>query len=279
MRTHLERNLSASILALTIILVAVALPALSIDCQLECETGPAEPMPVPTGYSTPGIAYFEEPFLTSWDHVWTGCGGYEFEYRRVGSGDWHTIKVGSGSSAEIVIRMPDDPIETPANYELRVRSYWGVGCDERVYSEYSTINSIQLECGWLHCETGPQDPMPVPTSFATPLEACFEEPFDANWSHVWTGCGGYEFQYSLSGQDDWTTVKVGSGSSADIVIRRPDGQITNPTSYDLRVRSFWGVGCDDRETSAFCPTTTIDMYCSEPTLTQRITWSCIKAEY
>jgi len=279
MRTQLECNLSASILALALILVALALPAHSIDCQLECETVPAEPMPVPTGFSTPGIVYFEEPFSASWNHVWTGCGGYEFEYRQADGGDWSRVKVASGSSADIVIRMPDDPIEIPALYELRVRSYWGVGCDERVYSEYSVTNSVQLDCGWLHCETGPQNPMPVPTSFSTPLEACFEEPFYASWNHVWTGCGGYEFQYSLSGQNEWTTVKVGSGSSADVVIRRPDGPITNPTSYDLRVRSFWGVGCDDRVTSEFCPIDTIEIHCSQPTLSKRSTWSCLKVNY
>jgi hypothetical protein len=268
---------------LTICAVSVfaffALPAYSVDCFLECETGPADPMPTPTGFYTPSIAYYEEPFMASWNHVWTGCGGYEFEYRQVGSADWTTIKVASGSSADIVIRRPDGDLNMPTSFELRVKTYWGVGCDERVYSDYSEVHGIEMDCGWLHCESSAQIPMPVPTNFSNPSEACFEEPFNSSWSHVWTGCGGYELEYRRLGTAAWTTVKVGSGSSADIVIRRPDEPINDSTPYELRVKSFWGVGCDERIYSEYSAQDVIEMRCSQPVGSSVSTWSCIKSKY
>jgi len=236
-------------------------------------------MPIPTSFITPSIAYYEEPFSASWDHVWTGCGGYEIEFRQVGEESWKRRKVASGSSTDVVIRLPDGDVTIPTLFELRVRAYWGEGCDERVYSDYSELKIAQMECGTLHCETGPQDPMPVPTSFTNPSEACFGEPFNTNWSHVWTGCGGYEFEYSPSGLNEWTTIKVGSGSSAEIVIRRPDGPISDSTPYDLRVKSYWGVGCDARVYSEYSDIATIEMQCTLPVKTSCSTWTAVKVKY
>lgn len=269
-----------SIVSSAVLIIAVIVPfAKAIDCVLECETEPLDPMPIPTNFITPSSAYYEEPFSASWDHVWTGCGGYEIEFRRVGEESWKSRKVASGSSTDVVIRLPDGDVIIPTLFELRVRAYWGEGCDERVYSDYSELEITQMECGTLHCETGPLDPMPVPTSFTNPAEACFGEPFNTSWSHVWTGCGGYEFEYSPSGLNEWTTIKVGSGSNAEIVIRRPDGPISNPTMYDLRVRSYWGVGCDLRVYSDCSSLEGVAMYCSPPVNATGSTWTAIKTLY
>jgi hypothetical protein len=100
-------------------------------CPSPCSSPPADPMPVPTGLVVPDQIYFDEPFLVQWDHVWTGCGGYEIAFlcpRRL-----LTFDVVSGSTATITI--PRSGCETTADCVVRLRSFWGGTCDDRVYSE------------------------------------------------------------------------------------------------------------------------------------------------
>jgi len=109
-----------------------------------CSTPPADPMPVPTSLANPDSSYFEASFTASWDHVWTGCGGYEFEYRRAATSTWITTNVASGSEVEITIPLPEGQVNDPTSYELRVRSYWGTGSDVKEYSEYSESSNIEM---------------------------------------------------------------------------------------------------------------------------------------
>ena len=137
---------SNSVLFLAILAVVFASLFEVGTCYADCEGDPPGSMPVPTGLSNPSDGTFGEPFTPSWDHVWTGCGGYEFQYRRAGFDEWVTVNAPSGSTVDVTIRRPDGSIFDPTSYELRVRSYWGSGCDERVYSEFSVSSNIEVHC-------------------------------------------------------------------------------------------------------------------------------------
>jgi hypothetical protein len=65
-------------------------------------------------------------------------------FRRDGSSDWNVIDVVSGSDAQVNIRRPAGPVATPEVYEIKVRSYWGAQCDERLYSNPSDSGYIEL---------------------------------------------------------------------------------------------------------------------------------------
>ena len=120
-------------------------PTIEEDVEFTgCSTSAADPMPVPTGLSNPVNGTFDQTFTLSWDHVWTGCGGYEVGYRRAATSTWVTIDVVSGSSADITIELPSGSVNDPTSYEIRVRSYWGSGSDTREYSDYSASGNIEM---------------------------------------------------------------------------------------------------------------------------------------
>lgn len=251
------------------------------ECEyLLCSFLPGNPTG-PNGFTSPATGFFGNAFTASWSHVWTGCGGYEFEYRRAGYEVWYVLDVASGSSVDVKIMRPDGSIYDPTSYELRVRAYWGGGCDERRYSEYSQSNNIEMYCGPGECSTPAQVPMPVPLGLSNPVSHCFGSAFTASWSHVWGGCGGYLFEYRRYGtEDDWVVLDVASGSSVDVKIARPmDGPVSESTSYELRVRSYWGGGCDERVLSDYSQVSMIDMRCPPPISSASSTWSSVKAFY
>lgn len=117
-----------------------------IDPELEgCSTPAADPMPVPTNLENPDTAFFGTPFVATWDHVWTGCGGYEFEYRRAATNTWISTDVASGNQVSITIALPGGTVNDPTSYELRVRSYWGTDNDTKQYSDYSASSNIEMK--------------------------------------------------------------------------------------------------------------------------------------
>ena len=88
-----------------------------------CETETPSTLPVPTNLTNPSTGTFGDSFGLSWDDIWTGCGGYEAEFRRAGSAAWTRIEIFSGSSVEINIPLPFGPVDDPTGYALRVRSF------------------------------------------------------------------------------------------------------------------------------------------------------------
>lgn len=100
-------------------------------CPAPCATPPADPMPVPDGLIFPQELYFDEPFVLSWDNVWTGCGGYELWFDC--NTGLMTFDIVGGSETTITVPRPGCEVRT--NCMLILRSYWGGTCDDRVYSE------------------------------------------------------------------------------------------------------------------------------------------------
>lgn len=225
-----------------------------------CSTPPSDPIPVPTNLANPDTCKFTETFTATWDHVWTGCGGYEFGYRRAATATWITTDVRSGSEVDITIPRPDGYVNNPTSYELRVRSFWESSDSVRIYSEYSQSGNIEMALACANaCSFPPLTPMPVPTNFTSPDSATFGVPFPVSWTHVWTGCGGYEFEYRRAGTNTWLMVKVVSGSSASITIELPSPPVNNPTSYEIRVRSYWGGDCDAKVFSNYSQSGNVEM--------------------
>ncbi len=96
-----------------------------------CEDPAPETLPVPTNLIHPASASFAAPIVLSWDDVWTGCGGYEVQFRRAGALTWTSIELTGGNAVEINIELPDGTVNNPTAYSLRVRSFWGSGNDTR----------------------------------------------------------------------------------------------------------------------------------------------------
>lgn len=225
-----------------------------------CSTSAEDPMPVPINLTNPDTAYFDESFTATWDHVWTGCGGYEFEYRRAATTNWVKTNVPSGCQLNITIPKPSPPVNNPTSYELRARSYWGSGNDVKVYSKYSQSSGIELalSCG-NSCSTPAANPMPVPVNLTNPDTTYFDQSFTISWTHVWVGCGGYELEYRRAGTTTWIVTDVASGSIVNLAIPLPSPPIYNPTSYELRVRSYWGGSCDSKEYSEYSLSSNVEL--------------------
>ena len=104
-----------------------------------CSTPAPNVLPIPTNISSPNNGTFGVPFTFSWDHVWTGCGGYEAEWRPPGVFTWTTTEVSTDActglsrcSVEITI-----PSSGGMSHALRVRSFWGAGNDQREFSDWA----------------------------------------------------------------------------------------------------------------------------------------------
>lgn len=232
----------------------------TISPEDDCTTQPKDPLPIPTNLTNPDTAYFDEPFTVSWDHVWTGCGGYEFEYRRAATSIWGTVDVSSGSETDVTILKPSPPVNNPTSYEIRVRSYWESSENDRIYSGYSQSGNVEMALPCQNaCSTPATNPMPVPTNLSNPDTASFDVPFVVSWDHVWIGCGGYEFMYRRAGTSTWVTIIVVSGSTASVTIQLPSPPVNDPTSYELRVRSYWGGDCDTKVYSEYSQSSNIEM--------------------
>jgi hypothetical protein len=167
-------------------------------------------MPAPTGLVVPAEIYFDEPFTLQWDHVWMGCGGYEIAFmdRALLSFD-----VVNGGSATLTI--PRSGCETIAEYIVRLRSYWGGTCDERVYSEphpYElAVIRAREDVPLAGFRVGDGDSMTIaPGDTIGPIEVpAGSGPRDCCWM-VLAGCFGasnvWGYRYGTGGdwETDWT---------------------------------------------------------------------------
>lgn len=66
-----------------------------------------------------------------WNDAWTGCGGYEVQFRRAGVLIWNSIELGSVDTVEIIIPLLDGTVNDPPAYAFRVRLFWGFGNDTK----------------------------------------------------------------------------------------------------------------------------------------------------
>ena len=151
-----------------------------------------------------------------WDDVWTGCGGYEAEFRRAGSAAWTRIEIFSDSSVEINLPLPFGPVNDPTNYALRVRSFWGLRNDTRQFSDWSATANIEIFLSPLRSITFPQ--LALGGGFAVVLlisnranqnwtgSALLKQGNDESWSTPWTldgksGGAGSAFEISLTAHE------------------------------------------------------------------------------
>ncbi len=236
----------------------------------ECEEPAPETLPIPTNLTHAASSSFGTPIVLGWDDVWTGCGGYEVEFRRAGELTWTSIELASGNLVEINIPLPDGTVTNPTAYSLRVRSFWGSGNDTRRFSEWSAVGTIEMFTTAGGCGTVAPDPLPVPINLMNPATGSFGEPFTFTWDHVWTGCGGYEAEFRRAGSSSWVTIEISSGNGVQLSIPLPSGAVSNPTSYALRVRSFWGTENDVKQFSDWSVISNIAVFttaggCETPT--------------
>ncbi len=179
-------------------------------CPSPCSTPPADPMPVPTGLLVPDEIFFDEPFTLEWDHVWTGCGGYEVAF--LCPSQTLGFDAVSGSSATITI--PRSGCETTTECLIQLRSYWGGTCDDRVYSEshqyvLATIRARE-DVPLLAFRADDGDSATIaPGDTIGPIEV----PSDGSQDYCWMvlpGCIGarnvYGYRYTWGGdwEIDWT---------------------------------------------------------------------------
>ena len=114
------------------------------------------------------------------------------------------------------------------------------------------------------CGTLPPPMLPIPTGLMNTANGSFGTPFTLNWNHVWTGCGGYEVQYRRGATSTFVSTEVTGGGTVQITIPLPPGAVNNPTSYALRVRSFWGSGNDTKQFSPWSAIGSIEMFLPSP---------------
>jgi len=227
-----------------------------------CGTVPPDLLPVPTNLMNLATGSFGEPVAFTWEDVWTGCGGYEAEFRRAGDSSWITIQIPSGNGVELSIPLPAGAVSNPTSYALRVRSFWGMDNDFRRFSDWSVIGNIAIFTPAGGCETETPSTLPVPTNLTNPSTGIFGDPFALGWDDVWTGCGGYEVEFRRAGSAAWTRIEIFSGSSVEINLLLPFGPVNDPTNYALRVRSFWGLRNDTCQFSDWSATANIEIFLS-----------------
>lgn len=196
--------------------------SIELECQGSgCEGDPPDNLPIPTNLNLPSNANYGEQVTISWDHVWEGCGGYSLQYREAGTNNWVGISVNSGS--QVTFAIPRLVTDNHSSYAIRVSSYWGIGCDQRSFSDPIEGN-IEIECAGDGCNGEQPESVPNPTYLSHDNYAYFGTPFTVSWDHIWEGCGGYAFEYRRAGTEDWHPINVTSGSEISLVISE-SGQV------------------------------------------------------
>ena len=110
-----------------------------------CSTPAPNTLPVPTNLMNPANGSFGTAFTLSWNRVWTGCGGYEVQWRPAGVFTWASTTIStsqcSGSTCSTQISIP---ASNSKSHALRVRSFWGQGGDTRQFSSWSATGNIEM---------------------------------------------------------------------------------------------------------------------------------------
>ena len=181
-----------------------------------CGTVPPELLSVPTNLMNPATGSFGEPFTSTWEDVWIGCGGYGAEFRRAGNSSWITIQMPSRNGVELSILLPAGAVRNPTSYALRVRSFWGLRNDTRQFSHWSATVSIEISLSPLRSITFPK--LALGGGFEVVLlvsnranqnwtgNALLKKGNDESWSTPWTLDGKSEaaesaFEISLTAHE------------------------------------------------------------------------------